>query len=117
MKKPYPPKPPAKRSKYRNVKVTMSGITFDSKKEAARYLCLKDDEKRGLVINIAVHVRIPLKVNGTHVCDYEADFVYERKRSDGSWEHVVEDVKGFKTDVYKLKKKLVAALGITIHET
>lgn len=46
-------------------------------------------------------------------CFYYADFVYTDK--DGHT--VVEDAKGFRTDVYKLKKKLMLLrYGITIKE-
>jgi hypothetical protein len=48
------------------------------------------------------------------VCDYIADFSYIDLNQTGLQGQigceVVEDVKGFKTDVYKLKKKLVEAL-------
>jgi hypothetical protein len=43
-------------------------------------------------------------MNGTKVFTYKADFSYFTDK-----ERVVEDVKGFKTPVYKLKKKLVEA--------
>lgn len=46
-------------------------------------------------------------------CTYIADFVYKDK--DGN--EVVEDVKGFRTDVYKIKKKMMRyRYGIEIQE-
>jgi hypothetical protein len=53
-------------------------------------------------------------IDGVKVCDYIADFSYIDVNETGLQGQigceVVEDVKGFKTDVYKLKKKLVEAL-------
>jgi hypothetical protein len=52
-------------------------------------------------------------VNGVLVCTYVGDFDYWE-----NGEYIVEDVKGFLTPVFKLKRKLVKALhGITIRET
>ncbi len=48
---------------------------------------------------------------------YRADFVYEELRK-GVWSEVVEDVKGFLTPMYRLKRKLMKAIyGIDIRET
>lgn len=47
---------------------------------------------------------------------YVADFEYWEKAGD-RWKHVVEDAKGIRTDVYKLKKKLMLwRHGIEIKE-
>lgn len=101
-----------KANKYGAQKTTVDNITFDSKKEAGRYRELKLMEKAGLIRGLILQATIPCIVNGKKVCDYRADFSYiEGDR------HIVEDVKGVKTPVYQLKKKLVFALhGITITE-
>ncbi len=53
-----------------------------------------------------------LDVNGIHICNYRADFVYTR---DGV--QIVEDAKGKPTDVYKIKRALMLAIrGIKIVE-
>lgn len=80
---------------------TVDGITFDSKKEMTRYLDLKAMERAGVITNLALQTRFPLIVNGTKICTYVSDFDY-----DENGEYVVEDVKGVKTSVYRLKKKL-----------
>lgn len=106
-------------SKYHAKKTTVDGITFDSRKEADRYLTLKAMEEEGLIRDLRRQVRYELvpafDVDGRHyrpVC-YIADFVY---REDGR--EVVEDVKGMVTDVYRLKSKLFARrYGIRIRET
>lgn len=96
----------AKRSKYNAVKVTIDGFTFDSKKEARRYSELKLLERAGEIANLELQPLFPCIVNGKKVCAYIADFAY--LNNDGV--RIVEDVKGFKTSIYRLKKKLVEAL-------
>lgn len=106
-------------SKYHAKKTVVDGITFDSRKEADRYLVLKGMEEDGSIEDLRRQVRYELvpafDVDGKHyrpVC-YVADFVY---REDGR--EVVEDVKGVRTDVYKLKSKLFARrYGKVIKET
>jgi hypothetical protein len=63
-------------------------------------------------------VRFRLDINDEHICDYIADFCYEELRKDGLWWSVVEDVKGMKTEVYKLKRRLMLAVhNVQILET
>ena len=106
-------------SKYRNRKVTVDGITFDSKREANRWCELKYMERAGLIKDLRRQVRyelIPSLNAGKKIIQrsvtYVADFVYWQ---DGKW--IVEDAKGCRTDVYKLKKKLMRYIhGIEIQE-
>lgn len=107
------------RSKYHAKKTVVDGITFDSKREADRYLVLKSMEEDGTIENLRRQVRYELvpafDVDGRHYRPvfYVADFVYVE---DGK--EVVEDVKGMRTDVYKLKSKLFARrYGMGIRET
>lgn len=107
------------RSKYHARKTTVDGITFDSKREADRYLVLKSMEEDGLIEDLRRQVRYELipafDVDGKHYRPvyYVADFVYVE---DGK--EVVEDVKGMRTDVYRLKAKLFARrYGKVIKET
>lgn len=97
----------------------MDGITFDSRKEADRYLVLKGMEEDRLIEDLRRQVRYELvpafDVDGRHYRPvyYVADFVYVE---DGK--EIVEDVKGMMTDVYKLKSKLFARrYGKAIKET
>ncbi len=109
-------------NKYRNVKTTLYGITFDSKKEAERYLVLRSMQEAGEIADLKTQVPYELWVNDVKVCKYIADFVYtvpNPARSAGGpfVLDVVEDVKGMKTAVYQLKKKLMrAVLGVEVHE-
>jgi hypothetical protein len=97
-----------KQSKYHSNKVTVDGITFDSQKEANRYCDLLLEQRAGLVDRIELQPRFLLQDgymdNGKKVRDmyYVADF--QVWYSDGRV--VVIDTKGFKTQVYRMKKKL-----------
>lgn len=94
-------------SKYRAKKTEVDGIKFDSKKEAKRYIVLKELEKKGNIEKLVLQPRFLLqegfRKNGKayRKIEYVADFMYEQ---DGKL--IIEDVKGIKTDVYKLKQKL-----------
>lgn len=98
-----------KQSKYKNKKATCDGIKFDSEKERNYYLKLKTMEKLGLIKNLELQKEYILQdkfvLNGKtrRKITYKADFSYVTTEDDKL--HVV-DVKGFKTDIYKLKKKL-----------
>ena len=119
-------------SKYNARSVTCFGIKFDSTKEAVRYLELREMVKKGLISDLRLQVpfvllpaiwedrieRLKTKEKTVRKCiqepvTYIADFVYVK---DG--QRIVEDAKGFKTEVYKIKKKMMRSLlGITILET
>lgn len=109
--------------KYKNSKIDYDGIKFDSKKEAARYAELKILEKAGEIKNLQRQRTFELiprqKIDGKVVeraCKYIADFVYQ-ERIPGGWKLVVEDTKGFRTEAYKIKRKLMLQkYGIQIRE-
>jgi hypothetical protein len=106
-------------SKYKNVKTAVDGVTFDSGAEARRYGELKLLERAGAIENLTLQPKFDCVVDGTKVCTYRADFSYFTRTPSGLGEkRVVEDVKGYKTPVYKLKKRLVEAIyrGVTITE-
>lgn len=106
--------------KYHNSRTVVDNIKFDSKKEASRYLELKMLEKAKKISNLELQVPFEIvpaiKINGrtNRKVVYVADFVY----FDENGKRVVEDVKGVKTEVYKLKKKLMAWIhNVDILET
>ena len=104
-----------KKSKYHAKKTVVEGITFDSKKEAKRYMELKAMEKVGSIQNLQLQVPFVLieKSKYGRSIKYVADFVYNKNGS-----KIVEDVKGVKTPVYKLKKRIMAEkYGIIVLET
>lgn len=101
-------------SKYGNRKVEYDGLTFDSKAERDRYIELAMLERVGAIQDLALQVPFVIckgkrwrSENGRKHRDlvYKADFVYF---IDG--EKVVEDVKGFKTKEYRIKKELMKEL-------
>jgi len=100
--------------KYKNQPQVYDGHHFDSKRERDRYAELKLLERAKEIEGLMVHPRFPLTVKNHKICAYVADFEYVDRRTG---ERVVEDVKGVKTAIYKLKKKLMAAiLEIEIQE-
>lgn len=96
-------------NKYKNKKVVVDGIEFDSKKETKRYGELKLLEKAGLIKDLELQKTFELqpsfKKNGKtyRKITYIADFYYYDNHLE---RYVVEDTKGFKTDIYKIKKKM-----------
>ena len=109
--------------KYKNTKILLDGIEFDSKKESKRYCELKMLERAGAIQDLQLQVPFILipaqyrEVNGKNKCverecKYIADFVYTE-----NGERVVEDTKGFKTRDYIIKRKLMLyKYGIRIRE-
>lgn len=111
-------------SKYGNKRTEVDGILFDSKHEAHRYVELKYMERVGLIKDLKLQEKfclIPaIEGNGCkarqRAVNYIADFTYLEKCGD-VWKRVVEDAKGVRTDVYKIKKKLMLwRHGIEIKE-
>ena len=96
-------------NKYKNKKTEVDGIKFDSLKEARRYGELRLLVKAGMIKDLELQPVFELipkqKHNGKTIrkTSYIADFKYTDIQRGIE---VVEDVKGFKTDVYKLKKKM-----------
>ena len=98
-------------SKYNSRKTVIDDITFDSKKEAKRYVELKKKQDEGEITDLRLQVPFELVPSFTIEIDgkkrkrrnirYIADFVYYE-----NGQKIVEDVKGRKTEIYKLKKKL-----------
>lgn len=118
-------------AKYYSKKVTRDGMTFDSVKEYKRYCELRLLEKAGAISNLQRQVEFELiptqrepdtigarggikkgKVIEKAVT-YVADFTYKENGS-----LVVEDVKGYRTKEYILKRKMLLHFhGIRIKET
>lgn len=96
-----------KKSKYSSAKTDIDGIRFDSKKEAEFYAELKLREKAGEISHLRLQPRYLLqegfKYEGKQYrkIEYVADFEYIENGVT-----VVVDVKGFRTAVYMIKKKL-----------
>lgn len=109
-----------KESKYHNKPCTIQGEKFDSRKEARRYgeLCYLERAKEIKELKRQVKFELIPKQDGERACYYVADFVYYEKDKGGEWQYIVEDCKGARTDVYKIKRKLMLHVhGIRIRET
>ncbi len=108
-------------NKYRNEKVVVNGVKFDSKKEAKRSAELEQLERLGVISNLEKQKKYVLqpsfKFMGKTIREiaYLADFVYKENGNT-----VVEDVKSpitRKNPVYRLKKKMMMYIhGIDIRE-
>lgn len=104
----------AGRLKYGNKIVLYDNIKFRSIKEKDRYIVLRILEKKGLISDLRMQVRYNFEINGVKICAYDADFVY----CNNFGGITVEDVKGVKTNIYLIKKKMMKAFfGIEIKET
>ena len=107
-------------NKYRNKKVIIDGIEFESIKEGNRYSELKLLERAKEITDLKLQVPFELlpnyEINGKkrRGIKYVADFCYIDIRTG---KYVVEDVKGFKTKEYSLKKKMFEQkYGIELRE-
>lgn len=97
-----------KQSKYHAKKCTVGETTYDSKKEAKRGQELEYLNKIGVIKNLERQVKFELQPAYTNnqgkkirPITYIADFVYEK-----NGKKIVEDTKGFRTDKYRIKKKI-----------
>ena len=104
--------------KYRNQKCTIDGIKFDSLKEGTRYRQLQVFVKSGVIANLRLQVPFELApavtIHGKkkRALTYIADFCYTEQEQE-----VIEDVKGFITAVYKIKRHLMkSVLGLSVIE-
>ncbi len=95
-------------TKYKSKRTVVDNIPFQSKKEANRYVELKLMQKAGLISDLKLQPEFVLQPgfekNGKKYrpIKYIADFMY----FDEDGNEVVEDTKGMRTKVYKIKKKM-----------
>ena len=94
-------------SKYNAVKTEIDGFLFASRREAIRYAELKMLEDAGEITDLELQPVFPCVINDKAICKYIADFRYTDTKTG---KVVIEDAKGFKTDVYRIKKKMVQAI-------
>lgn len=96
-----------KRNKYNVAPVehrTVDGKIFDSLAEAKRYCQLKLLQKGGFIRQLELQPEFRFEIDGKLMFKYLADFRY----FEGS-QRVVEDCKGVRTPVYRIKKKIIEA--------
>jgi len=99
-----------KKSKYNSRKVSVDGITFDSRKEAQKYIALKLLQRAGEILSYELQPEFELQPgyrdkDGKWVrpVKYRADF--RVTHPDGRV--VVIDTKGYRTKDYLIKKKML----------
>lgn len=98
-------------SKFRNIRTN----GYASKREAKRGQELKLLQRAGKITDLKEQVKFVLipKQDGERECAYIADFTYTE-----NGEMIVEDCKGYRTDTFIVKRKLMLFhLGIKILET
>lgn len=93
-------------NKYKNVKTEVNGITYHSKLEGKYAFELNARMLAGEIKEWERQVKIDLSVGGHHICNYYVDFAITHL--DETREYV--EVKGFETEVWRLKWKLFEAL-------
>ena len=92
------PEPKEKKpSKYKNKKIKIDGHYFDSIKESKYYEELKLRLMAGDILGFCLQPKFILSNSISYIADF---IVFEKDKT------IIVDVKGIKTDVYKLKKKL-----------
>lgn len=109
---------PIRRKKYANKPVTECGHVFGSIVERDRYRELKIMQKGGLIRDLEVHPSFDLVgdsgqlryVDSGRVVRYEADFMYLNNLD----ETVIEDVKGFATSTFRLKRAIMHNMGFRV---
>ena len=94
-------------SKYNAIKTEIDGFLFDSRREAIRYAELKMLEQAGEITDLELQPIFPCVINEKPICKYIADFRYTDVKTG---KVIIEDTKGFKTDLYLVKKKMVKAI-------
>ena len=111
--------PKVKVQKYRNKAIVIDGIKFQSIAEGCRYTVLKHYQDQGVISCLELQVPFILApsviINGRKkpALKYFADFVYSNKEG----KRIIEDVKGVKTAVYKIKQHLMLSVyGFEINE-
>lgn len=107
-----------KQNKYKNKKVVYNGIKFDSQKERNYYIKLKLLEDKGKIKDLKLQVKYELQPKfksgnkNIQAISYIADFTYLDEENKL---HII-DTKGVRTDVYKIKKKMMQYKGLEIEE-
>ena len=101
-------KPTEKKSKYHNKKTIVNSIKFDSKKEADYYCDLLIRQKAGELSDIKLQPEFILQDKyrydgkGIRAITYKADFSFIENGKE-----IIVDVKGFKNEIYRIKKKML----------
>ena len=93
-------------NKYKAERQTFNGRSYHSKLEADYAVNLEWKRKAGEIKEIIPQYKLDLRVNGIHITNYFIDFkvIYSDDRVE------LIEVKGFATDLWRLKFRLTEAL-------
>lgn len=111
-------------NKYGAEKVKVQGITFDSKREAQRWLLLRQWERSGQITDLQRQVVVylegmggPLLTRTGKRMKITLDFSYIDLRDEATaGTRVYEDAKGMATRDYEVRRAVAAAQGVEIVE-
>ena len=93
-------------NKYNNKSSVYNGYPYDSAMEAKYAMALDVQKKAGLIKDFDRQHKLSIDIEGHHICNYYVDYIVYYH--DGSEQY--HEVKGFETDVWKLKWKLSLAI-------
>lgn len=133
--------PKGRKSKYHAEPTFVNGIRFASKREARRYEYLMAAMEAGIIADLRLQEEFTLQPAFTtpegkriRAIRYNADFTYKivpgKHPMPAIWEtedivfwsteptdkRIIEDSKGYQTDKYKMKRKMMEAAGFHIRE-
>lgn len=99
-----------KNHKYRAKKIIVNDIKFDSLNEGLRFSKLAFLESRGVIQDLILQKKFPVRIDDklmfTYICDFE--YLYQGQV-------VTEDVKGKRTAVFNLKLKFLKVFYPTLN--
>lgn len=95
-------------AKYRNRRVTIDGVTYDSQGEYRRWCELQLLERAGSIRNLERQKRIPIVINGVKICDVKIDALYFEGQKRVAEDHKSEYTRTL--PVWRLKRKLLEAI-------
>lgn len=104
-------------NKYKNVKCSIDGYNFDSKREMHRYLELRTLQNAGKISSLELQPKYPLmcgskpiKIRNKNGVGRQANYIADFRYMDNvKGNVVVEDVKGMDTSTSRLKRAIVEA--------
>ncbi len=111
-------------NKFGAQRITVDGIKFDSKREANRWLELRNLERAGQITDLRRQVVVelqgrdgPLLTRTGRKMRITVDFAYVDLRNEATAGLTIyEDAKGKPTRDYEVRRAVAAAQGVEVHE-
>ncbi len=86
---------------------TYKGHVYASKAESLYAFELDRQKAAGLIYEWEQQITMPIRLNGAHICNVSVDFRVQHEPA-GEWRYV--EVKGWESEVWRLKRKLLLAM-------